>query len=542
MRSNEITMKSGNLRPNLPIVVGNYRVIAACLALVLFCSGFLPHSTAGSDQSSELARVCLALEAGNLVAAETNLRGLARLHEDWPEYRVQLASVLVAQGREAEGRELLKQAERIFEAKQRTEEIRGLEGILGQTQGVANALSRFDAKLGYRCMNAANWLCAELMSRLVILLEPDWPYGHKLLGSALQSAGRLDAAESAYRTSIKLALSDPDAFARLGSLQLAQGKLEEAEASARHAIELDPNHAAGWQCLCLALEKRGRYGEMTEPCQKAMALAPDYPPVSVALASAMNYLGRLPEAEKYARHALRLDPKNVDALNTLGQLLSASGQFDEAEKHLRQAIRLKPEFAIAHIGLGAVLERKNQVGEAEKHYREAVRLSPSDPRVRTCLGAHLLSAGRLEEAERELREATRIQPELAEAHFQLGSLYQRQGKKRLAEEHYRQVIRLVPSHAPAYNNLGYLLIDEPSRWTEAETLIRKALELASQAPPAAKAYFWGSLAELLSKQPTRKAEALQTYREAFAAFSASGNSKEAERVEREMKRLEADAN
>jgi tetratricopeptide (TPR) repeat protein len=92
-------------------------------------------------------------------------------------------------------------------------------------------------------------------------LDPDESSAHQLRSAilmALRSRDRLVSLTAAER-SVILDPEDPSAHAILGSCRLNQGRLDEAEDSFRTALELNPNHALAREGLVEALTSRKPY-------------------------------------------------------------------------------------------------------------------------------------------------------------------------------------------------------------------------------------------------------------------------------------------
>lgn len=117
--------------------------------------------------------------------------------------------------------------------------------------------------------------------------------------------------------------------------------------------------------------------------------------------------------------------------------------FVAAEGQFRSAIRQAPGFADAHFYLGVTLARQRRHAEATDCF---------------ALAAH-------------------YRPDFAEAHFQLGLAELSLARFDDAIESFEKVTKLRPDYAVAHCNLGYLLYKHFERLDDAETHLRRALEL-----------------------------------------------------------------
>lgn len=81
------------------------------------------------------------------------------------------------------------------------------------------------------------------------------------------------------------------------------------------------------------------------------------------------------------------------------------------------------------------------------------------------------------EAAALLKKGLALEPENADLHYELGVLYDKMGDAAGAIKKMKQVIDMDPKHADALNYLGYTYADKGIHLEEAESLIRRALEV-----------------------------------------------------------------
>src|SRR5262249_44797495 len=92
----------------------------------------------------------------------------------------------------------------------------------------------------------------------------------------------------------------------------------------------------------------------------------------------------------------------------------------------------------------------------------------------------LAQAGRFDQAEKEALELFKDFKEpdqVREVRYLLSGVYSQAKENAKAEEQLDLIIKEHPDDARAYNDLGYNWADQNRNLEEAETLIRKALEL-----------------------------------------------------------------
>lgn len=193
---------------------------------------------------------------------------------------------------------------------------------------------------------------------------------------ALHQRGQLDAAETVYRSVLRLAPEDADATHFLGMLLHQRRRHDEALALLRRSIALDPS-VAGWHNN---------------------------------LGNALLDAGDLDGATACYERCQALDADEVEALNNLGVLRRFQGRLDDAGRHFGEALRRRPDFADAHANLAVVLYQQGRIDEGHAHSAEALRLRPTHRSARRALGVLYAQLGRLEEAREVYRDWLRHEP------------------------------------------------------------------------------------------------------------------------------------
>jgi tetratricopeptide (TPR) repeat protein len=270
--------------------------------------------------------------------AETACREALRLRPNFAAAHVNLANALLGRGRPAEAAEALRQALRI--EPHHGVALMNLARVLAETR-------RGDTDDE-----------AEALGRRAVALMPHLPYAMVNLGQVLRLRGRDEQARAWIERARDLASgparppgqtgppptgSAGDAHAR-GLVCLKDGRLDEAETHFRTALRADPTLAASWLSLARVQEERG---ELESACQSARSALAVRPGLAEAYALLASILGRdLPDAEVRAMEAL-LDDSEVTAESRarlrfgLARVLDQRGRFAEAAAHCEVANALQ---------------------------------------------------------------------------------------------------------------------------------------------------------------------------------------------------------
>ncbi|WUH95903.1 tetratricopeptide repeat protein [Streptomyces sp. NBC_00433] len=251
-------------------------------------------------------------------------------------------------------------------------------------------------------------------------------------------AGRLDLAESTYRTVLRGLEQQPAGSSRLhymsityhqlGNITQDRGRLDEAEAWYRKslAIKEELTNRAGsastYHQLGIVAQRRGRLDEAEDWYRKSLGISEDLGD-RPGMASTYHQLGmvaqnrgRWDEAENWYRKSLAITedvgdrPSMAITYHQLGRINEERGSWDGAEDWYRQSLAIKeevgnrPGMAITYHQLGRIGEERGRWDEAEDWYRKSLGISedlgdrPSMASTYHQLGRVAQERGRPEEA------------------------------------------------------------------------------------------------------------------------------------------------
>jgi tetratricopeptide (TPR) repeat protein len=171
----------------------------------------------------------------------------------------------------------------------------------------------------------------------------DQPAAHLNMGVVYTNLRRLDQAERAYQTALRLDPQFVPAMINFAMLCDQQGRKGEAEQQFRKVIELEPELADAHYSLGLLLaENEQRLEEASGFLAEAARLAPKNPRIHYNYGLALQKLGRADEAEKALIAALKLSPASTEFLHALAILYAQQKQWGPARSCAEQLIRLEP--------------------------------------------------------------------------------------------------------------------------------------------------------------------------------------------------------
>jgi len=223
-------------------------------------------------------------------------------------------------------------------------------------------------------------------------------------------AGRLDAAERAFRDVLARGGADAHVHNNLGIVLQQRGQHERAAREFREAIRLDPAYVAPRILLGASLRALGRDAEARAELEKAVKLAPSEPLVRVELARTLeqeaDWLGAV---EQY--RALRdMSPREPEYAYDLG-----NAYLRLSEWCLRQLGTLDGGAARWYQAMGHNYRVQGQPDLALEAFARAAHADPTLPEVHLAMAQIHMEQGRWAEARQEIERELALVPDSAGA-------------------------------------------------------------------------------------------------------------------------------
>ena len=289
-------------------------------------------------------------------------------------------------------------------------------------------------------------------------------------------AGRLDAAEDAYREILALDAAYADAWHLLGLVLSARGDHAAGAAHIERALELLPDAAVFHNNLGTVLKSAGRFAEAAAALRRGLELAPEDAEAHNTLGTVLRALDDLDGAMVAFLRAAELKPDLAEAYNNLGVTWRDLGEIQDAVECLRHAVELNGRYAAPLNNLGVLHNAQGQFAEAAACLGRAVEIAPDLAAAWTNLGIALNAQGQLQQAVECHRRALQSDPGLVEAHSNLGQALCDQGLVEEGIAAQRRALALDPAFALAYTRLARALSDSGAL-DEAVDAGRRAIEL-----------------------------------------------------------------
>jgi tetratricopeptide (TPR) repeat protein len=376
-------------------------------------------------------------------------------------------------------------------------------------------------------------------------------------GVDLLGQEKLDAAEGAFRESLRLQPAQAVSYVGLADIATRLRRYAEAEQFLRTAIRRSSGLGVqeAWGRFLFEI---GRYQESEPVLRKVAAGDAANGPVRIAWGDALlRGFNKAPEAEAAYRDGLKLAPQHAGGHFGLGMALQRQGRLEEAAAEFKKSAALAPSNAMPLQALGELMAARKDWDGALRTFQQALDRDPDYLTSRLARGDVFNAKGDFAQAVQEYALASRSQPKLALAKLKAGISLQAWGKRSDARTSYLEAVELDGKTALAYNNLAWMAAEDrkdldkarvwagkavslaPSTWTFQDTLgwVRHlsrdeqgaldALRKAASLPGADASVFYHLGA--VAAQAGQRAEAAQAYARALKFDPASSFAKDARR-------------
>jgi len=218
--------------------------------------------------------------------------------------------------------------------------------------------------------------------------------------------------------------------------------------------------------------------------QKVIILRPDFPLIRERLAGCYVETDQTAEGIKQIEEIVKTNPLNIKAYDKLYELYLKAGNLEKALSNAQQGLLIEPSAAERHLFVVQLLLQLGKYQQAADYLADARRRFPDAAIFTYYHGIALSETKHHEEAmkafEEALVEAGNTHPQMLDSdfYFKYGAAAEQAGHYVKAAELFRKSIDLDPtSAARSYNYLAYMWIEQNQNLAEAESLLRRALEM-----------------------------------------------------------------
>jgi len=322
-----------------------------------------------SEKALKMANEVLDKAPNNLTAHLMRSLALARVG-DFATARKELAAILHNSPNNSDaqyqlanlefGEKHYKEAQAIFDGLMKSNDPRGLEGVV-------------NCKMRLGDFESAIQLLQDRIKQ-----EPDRADYHRVVAEIETEARRFDDAIGEYNALIR---KDPSAFnyTRVADIQRRAGRLDDCIVNLKKAHELLPRELLPILQLGMAYDLTGRAEEARKAYEEVLKIQPDNAEALNNLAYSKADQGvDLDQALTYAERARTKIPDSLDISDTIGLIYLRKNLIDDSVRVLSDVVSRAPGNATFRLHYAMALYQKGDKPAAKKELEQAVRNGPSE--------------------------------------------------------------------------------------------------------------------------------------------------------------------
>lgn len=321
-----------------------------------------------------------------------------------------------------------------------------------------------------------NFTQAEQLLRSFVSSQPSDPWGHSLLGLALDNQKKFDEANGAHGRAIVFAPNSADVLNNFGSHLWMVGDFGQAEQVFSKALAVSPAAFNILYNLGVMASLAGHHERAREVLGAALLQQPNNVDVLHRLAKAEEVLRDFDGALRHLAQAVKLDSKRADVRKLLALTAMEAGALEDAAVAWDRYLELEPGDETARRERGFTAVKMGQLEEGVAAIEAYVSKHPDDAVGRFELGQGE-KARNVKKAMESFDTAIRLKPDFAAALAARGALHYQDGKADKAIPDLEAAVALSPKDAQTLDKLGqsYAAVERP---TDAVRVLRSAVALA----------------------------------------------------------------
>lgn len=317
----------------------------------------------------------------------------------------------------------------------------------------------------------------------------DWPIRE---AERHYRAGRVDAAESAYRALLQDRPDLTTALAGLGRLLLRERRFEEATGIWTRLVELQPHRPEPSFQLARALHRNGKFEAAAAQYLRVVSLDPLHEKAFIGLEQLTDRLlhmgargtTAIEAASQLAQQLLSLDrtPARV-RVNALGVLAAkrAQGEPNAALEHWERMAAQDPRAIEPRLRLAQAYRHQHRHDRARGLFEEVLALDPNNAEALVGVGMALETVDTVA-AIRHFSDWSRRRPRDVTPRLELARLYQKSSAGDHAEAAYRNILGPMSDDPAALTRLAQVLSRNLQRVEPALDLWHRLADRDPRAP------------------------------------------------------------
>jgi len=273
----------------------------------------------------------------------------------------------------------------------------------------------------------------------------------------LHRQGRLNEAESHYRSLLAQSPSQFETLHLFGILKLQQGNLPEALMLITKAVEINPSSLDTRSNLVAVLVNLGRHADAIEQCNRILAIRPADAGTLYNRGVALAQLGRHDEALDNFGKVIAIKSDHINALFNRAGVFASQQRYEEAIADFDRLLTFAPRHPDALTNRGTLLAQLGRDADAIASFDRALAIAPDHVNALTNRGIVLKKLLRHREALASLDRALAVRPGHVEAHINRGNVLLDLHRVEEALASVARALSFAPGHSNALTSHAFAL-------------------------------------------------------------------------------------
>jgi len=215
-----------------------------------------------------------------------------------------------------------------------------------------------------------------------------------------------EAAITYFDEAIKHDKQNDVAYAKLGAIYDSKGQKDKAAVDYEKALAINPEYSMLYAPLGLDYVEAGDVAKAESCLQKADAAHIDNVDTRFLRGVVLFKQNKNDEALAAFSRALELDGRFAEAQYYRGQILDRMGKQDEAIASYKRAVEIQPTYTPAAFDLGVAYYNKGDYGDAASAYQDVIKADPNNYQAHANLASTYRQQERYPDANAEYKVAS----------------------------------------------------------------------------------------------------------------------------------------
>ncbi len=312
----------------------------------------------------------------------------------------------------------------------------------------------------------------------MIARDPENLMGQYSLAKTYEEMERYDEAEMAFKRVIEIKESHEPAILELGDLYEFRDKDEDALSLYRDFLARYPSSNNTRFKLGKILFKLKRYPEAISEFKAILDSGDTHVESYYSLGISLFFEGKDYErAAEELLNVLRKQPDNYKARYFLASSYEKLDRRSDAYDEFGKIDEESDLYSTARMQMGLILKDDGYLDEAIDLIRDAVEKKGDDESLYIFLISLHEEKEQLDQALDMAKRAVFLLPKSIDLRYKLGIVYEKMDRHEESMAEMKKVLESDPDYAEALNFIGYSYADQGIRLDEAESMIKRAMEL-----------------------------------------------------------------